>query len=135
LNLFETMGDADKSAADDKTEGLPNVPEWQASEKLKYEKEALDFYISSHPLAQYEEVLRRFAPYSAGNLKHCDPQQEIFLGGMLTQVRFFNTKKARNGNTRYARFKLEDTTGQVECVMWPDDYVRYKDLVVEDHIG
>ena len=40
-----------------------------------------------------------------------------------------NTKKARNGNSRYLRCKVEDFTGAVECVMWPDDFVRYKDEV------
>jgi DNA polymerase III subunit alpha len=58
----------------------------------------------------------------------------VTLGGMLTQVRFMNTKKARNGNSRYVRCKIEDLTGVVECVMWPDDYVRYKDEVVEDRV-
>ena len=53
---------------------------------------------------------------------------------MLTQLRYMNTKKARNGNTRYLRCKLEDFTGSVECVMWPDDYLRYKDEVHEDRI-
>jgi DNA polymerase-3 subunit alpha len=53
---------------------------------------------------------------------------------MLTQVRFQNTKKARNGNSRYVRCKLEDFTGAVECVMWPDDFARYKDEVHEDRI-
>ena len=43
-----------------------------------------------------------------------------------------NTKKARNGNSRYARCKLEDFTGAVECVMWPDDFVRFKDEFVDD---
>src|SRR5439155_11913824 len=41
---------------------------------------------------------------------------------------------ARNGNSRYARFKLEDFSGAAECVMWPDDYVKYKELVEEDRI-
>ena len=26
---------------------------------------------------------------------------------------------------RFVRCKVEDFTGQVECVMWPDDYARY----------
>jgi DNA polymerase-3 subunit alpha len=43
-----------------------------------------------------------------------------------------NTKKARNGNSRYLRCKVEDFTGAAECVMWPDDFVRYKDTVAED---
>ena len=61
-------------------------------------------------------------------------EQEVTLGGMLTQVRFMNTKKARNGNSRYVRCKLEDFTGAAECVMWPDDFVRYKDELPEDHV-
>ena len=32
------------------------------------------------------------------------------------------------------RCKVEDFTGAVECVMWPDDFVRYKDEVQEDRI-
>ena len=40
------------------------MPEWPDSEKLKYEKEALDFYFSSHPLAQHEDELRRFATHA-----------------------------------------------------------------------
>ena len=67
-------------------------------------------------------------------LRDCEPNQEVFIGGMLTGVRLMNTKKARNGNSRYARFKLEDFSGAAECVMWPDDYVKYKELVAEDRI-
>ncbi len=134
MNLFDSVesvgGDTVKAAND----GLRNVPEWQPLEKLKYEKESLDFYISSHPLGQYEDSLRRFSGQAVANLKQCEPNQEVFMGGMLTVVRFMNTKKARNGNSRYARFKLEDFSGSAECVMWPDDYAKYKDLVEEDRI-
>lgn len=133
LNLF----DAPESSGDgshEPNEGLRNIPEWVPLEKLKYEKESLDFYVSSHPLGQYEDTLRRFSSHAAANLRDCEANQEVFLGGMLTIVRFMNTKKARNGNSRYARFKLEDFSGNVECVMWPDDYVKYKELVLEDKI-
>jgi DNA polymerase-3 subunit alpha len=115
-------------------EGLRDIPEWPANEKLKYEKEALDFYISSHPLAEHGDDLGRFSTHTVSQLAELGPNQEVFMGGMLTQVRFMNTKKARNGNSRYVRCKLEDFTGSVECVMWPDDYVRHKDLIVEDRI-
>jgi DNA polymerase-3 subunit alpha len=101
---------------------------------LKFEKEALDFYISSHPLAQHEDTLKRFTSHTVAMLKDLAHQQEVFLGGMFTQVRLMNTKKARNGNSRYARCKIEDFTGAVECVMWPDDYVRFKDFIVDDAI-
>ncbi len=115
-------------------EGLRNLKEWGPSEKLKYEKEALDFYISSHPLAQHGSALERFASHALDQIKHLAANQEVFCGGMLTQVRYMDTKKARNGNTRYVRCKLEDLNGSVECVMWPDDYLRYKEIIEEDRI-
>ena len=54
---------------------------------------------------------------------------------MLSQVRFMNTKRpGRNGNSRYVRCKLEDFSGIVECMMWPDDFARYKDEFGDDRI-
>ncbi len=133
-SLFEAAGGDGASASGPAGEALPEVPEWPETEKLKYEKEVLDFYLSSHPLAQREKELRRFATCTVEQLKQLPAEQEVTLGGMLVQVRFMNTKKARNGNSRYVRCKLEDFTGSVECVMWPDDYARQKDEVLEDRV-
>ncbi|MFN4260830.1 MAG: DNA polymerase III subunit alpha [Gemmataceae bacterium] len=132
-NFFDVFENTDND--NDKTVSqLPNVPPWSDSEQLKYEKEALDFYFSSHPLAEFEQDLRTFATHQVSQLSQLPANQEVILGGMITQLRFQNTKKARNGNTRYARCKLEDFSGAVECVMWPDDFVRYKDEFTEDRV-
>jgi DNA polymerase-3 subunit alpha len=132
FDVLEADGDGEAAKA---AEPLPDVPEWPDSEKLKYEKEALDFYFSSHPLAQHEAELRRFATHAVEHLAKLEANQEVLLGGMLTQVRFLNTKRpGRNGNSRYVRCKLEDFTGQVECMMWPDEFVRYKDEFADDRI-
>jgi DNA polymerase-3 subunit alpha len=129
-NLFEAVGDDE--AAVDVNDVLPEVPEWPEAEKLKYEKEVLDFYMSSHPLAQMEKDIKRYATHSASELQHLPADKEVTLGGMLTQLRYMNTKKARNGNSRYLRCKVEDFSGTVECVMWPEDFARFKDEVRED---
>lgn len=134
MNLFAAFDGEEAGTAASSAGVLPNLPEWPALEKLKYEKEALDFYISSHPLAQYEELLRLFSACTSKDIQNMEPEREVLIGGMLTQVRLMNTKKARNGNSRYARFKVEDFQGAVECVMWPDDYARYKEQVTDDKI-
>jgi DNA polymerase-3 subunit alpha len=130
-NFFEVF---DGTSQADATHSLPDVPEWPATEKLKNEKEALDFYFSSHPLAQHEDVIQLFSSHRVNQLTDLGAGQEVVIGGMLTQVRLLNTKKARNGNSRYCRCKLEEFTGSAECVIWPDDYLRCKDLVQEDQI-
>src|SRR5262249_30841200 len=95
-NLFDAFGPADAATAT-VAETLPEVPAWSESEKLKYEKEVLDFYFSSHPLAQYERELRRFASHTVAQLKGLPAMEEVTIGGMLTQLRYSNTKNARNG--------------------------------------
>jgi DNA polymerase-3 subunit alpha len=135
MSFFDVLEATGDGAAEGLPEGLPDVPEWPDGEKLKYEKEALDFYYSSHPLAQHEAELRRYATHAVEQLPKLEANQEVLLGGILLQVRFMNTKRpGRNGNSRYVRCKLEDFTGQVECMMWPDEFVRYKDEFADDRI-
>jgi DNA polymerase-3 subunit alpha len=105
------------------------------TEKLKYEKEVLDFYMTSHPLAQREAEIRRYITHSVGDLKGVPANTEVTLGGMMTQVRVMTYKKPqRNGNTRYGRCKVEDFSGIIETVMWGDEFNKYKDALVEDEI-
>jgi len=134
LSLFGVSEDSNGAPMAVRSIDLPDIPEWADNEKLKYEKESLDFYFSSHPLAQYADDLRHFATHTINQLGNLAANQEVILGGVLTQIRLMNTKRARNGNTRYARCKLEDLTGAAECVMWPDDYHRQKDSFVEDRV-
>jgi DNA polymerase-3 subunit alpha len=129
--LFESSDTAGEEAT---AEALPDIPEWSDSEKLKNEKEALDFYFSSHPLTEHHKTIEQFASHTVSQLAELVPNQEVVLGGILTQIRYMNTKKARNGNSRYVRCKLEDFTGAAECVLWPDDYLRCKDEVCEDRV-
>lgn len=130
FDAIESGGDAKSPVGS----SLPDIPEWPNNEKLKYEKEALDFYVTSHPLAQYEDVVRRFSSHTVSQVAGLQAGQEVVIGGMIVALRLMNTKKARNGNTRYLRCRLEDITGSVECVMWPEDYARYKDDIKEDYI-
>jgi len=112
-----------------------DVPAWSETEKLKAEKEVLDFYFSSHPLVQHERTLRRYATHAVEQIKTLPADEEVFLGGMFTLVRYMNYKKPRrDGNNRYMRCKFEDITGSVECVMWADEFSRYKDEIADDRI-
>src|SRR5262249_53593573 len=132
-SIFD-MFDGTANGAADALPALVHVPAWSHSEQLKHEKEALDFYFSSHPLAQFEAELRRYATHSVEQLDQLEPGQEVLLGGMMSQVRYMNVKKSRNGNTRYVRCNFEDFTGQAECVMWPDDFLKFKDAFGEDRV-
>ncbi|MBX9583538.1 MAG: DNA polymerase III subunit alpha [Gemmataceae bacterium] len=111
--------------------GLPDVPEWPDAEKLKFEKEALDFYMSSHPLAEHDEQLRRFRTHDAAAAVKAPHGTPVLVGGMVTGLQVRTVQK--NGK-RWAMFQLEDFTGQVKCILWSDEYARVKDQVADDAV-
>jgi DNA polymerase-3 subunit alpha len=115
-------------------EGVPDLPEWPELEKLKFEKESLDFYISSHPLAQFDEQLRRFRTHDTAQLGRLSVGTEVRVGGMVTSFGTRVIKAGRNMGSHFAIFKLEDFTGQAKLVLWSDQFARYKDDVKEDEI-
>ena len=134
-SIFDLMaGDADGDSANGTGEKektpLPNVPRWSNTEQLKNEKEALDFYFSSHPLAEFDAALRRYSSHTCEMVNGARSDSEVRFGGMLSSVRFMTTKKG----DRFVRCKIEDFSGQCECVMWPSDFQRYPDKFVDDKI-
>ncbi len=55
-------------------------------DKLNFEKEALGFYFSSHPLAQHEAELT-YASHRLIDIEKLSAGSEVMVGGMITQVR------------------------------------------------
>jgi DNA polymerase-3 subunit alpha len=133
-SLFDEMdgGGGDDGATN---HGLPDVPEWPETERLKFEKEALDFYISSHPLAQHDEQLRRFRTHDAGDLAKGKDGTKAQVGGMITNLDVRTANKGRNIGRKYAMFRVEDFTGSVRCIMWSDEYSQFKEVVSSDFVG
>jgi DNA polymerase-3 subunit alpha len=130
FDLLESPGD-DAGGGIAAPEPLPEMDEWSDADKLKHEKESLDFYLSSHPLAQVEQELRTFITSSIDAAIRLADGAEARLGGMMTQVRLMT---ARQSGRRYARCKIEDFSGQAECVMWTENFERYKEEFVNDRI-
>ncbi len=129
-SIFDLMSAEDGAAVEKTNPPLPNIPRWSNMDQLKFEKEALDFYFSSHPLAEYDTALKRFASHTCQMAADAKNGTEVRFGGMISQTRFMTTKKGG----RYVRCKIEDFTAQLDCVMWPDDFGRYPTEFVDDKI-
>ena len=92
---------------------LPDVPDWSHSQKLAFEKEVFGFYLTSHPLAENAEQIRRYATHSVKELAGVDEKAEILLGGMVSSIKKASTKKpSRNGHSRYVNFDFETPEGR-----------------------
>ena len=113
---------------------LPDVPEWEEREKLAAEKEVLGFYLTSHPLAEHEKTLATYCTHNTTEIAGVPHRSEVVMGGMISSIKFSQTKNARAGstNTKYAMFDLEDLNGAVRCILWPEEFANHGHLVQAD---
>jgi DNA polymerase-3 subunit alpha len=128
--------DADEDRVSTTNSALPEQAEFGEKERLAMEKEVLGFYLSSHPLAEYENTLRVFCTHTSTQLAKVEARSEVMLGGMLAAIKFSHTKTARAGstNTKYAMWDLEDLDGIVRCILWPEQFAEFGHLVKADAI-
>jgi DNA polymerase-3 subunit alpha len=117
MSMFGSLG----AAAAKSDETLPDVEEWPESALLKAEKESLGFYVTSHPLTRYEEVIRHFSNASAASLAEMKDGSAITIGGM---VQGFKRKMTKKGKPM-AIAEIEDLTGKCKAIFWPETYERY----------
>ena len=96
----------------------PETPEWREGLRLAYEKEALGFYITGHPLARYEKELESLTNTNAERIKELPDKTPVRLGGVVARVQLKLTKKG----DRMAFLTVEDLAGLVEVIVFPDLY-------------
>lgn len=100
---------------------LPRVMDcepFSEMEKLKIEKDVVGFYISGHPLDQFEVELESFCKPISDIKKY--PNQDISIGGIVSGVRNGQTK---NGKP-FAVLSIEDYNSSVELFLMGEKYMN-----------
>lgn len=103
------------------------LAEWPVNQKLSFEREALGFFISGHPLEKFRSDLKRFGALSTTDVRQ-GGKREVRVGGVVSALKLKNTKKG----DRYASLMLEDWLGAIEALVWPDTYKQYSHILVSD---
>ncbi|MGN0135517.1 DNA polymerase III subunit alpha [Anaerotignum sp.] len=136
LNLFDLDGGDETFQQQDE---LPPIQEYPLREKLAMEKEVLGIYVSGHPLAEYEEQLRRkishssldFLPPEEGEDRlQVEEETKVIVGGMVAGI---SVKYTRN-NDKMAFVTLEDFQGSLEIVIFPKVYEKCTAFLKEDEV-
>jgi len=127
--LFGVFAPEQPSAAD--SEKLPAVPEWEEHQRLASEKEVLGFFITGHPLEKYKDKLLDFNVVTTEAIcamKNGTGRDEINSAGIISKVR---VQKSRKGEL-YATAALEDMTGSVDVIVFPEAYRRLQGILKQE---
>ncbi|QSR85361.1 DNA polymerase III subunit alpha [Methylacidimicrobium sp. B4] len=95
------------------------LPEFPTSQKLRFEKELLGVYLSGHPVEEFRSQLRPFQTAEIGALSSLADGAPVRLAGIVGRIEVRTS--SRDGRP-FARLQIEDSTGSVEAIVFPDLY-------------
>ncbi len=137
IDMFDFLGEEKKIEID-----YPDLPEFQTTVKLLFEKEVAGLYITGHLLDDIRDKLEGVfntsflkAPETEEGVELTEEQheeheefinsfiyKEVTMGGILFDVQKVMTRN----NKEMAHGKLEDLYGVIEFVVFPRQYERLK---------
>ncbi len=106
------------------------LPAPSTMEQLGWEKETLGIFVSGHPLADVAEALARTGAVPVRNLRDFEDDSQVKIAGLVTAVRRTMTK----AQAQMLIATVEDTTGAIECVVFPKQYADLQARFIEDAI-
>jgi len=120
--LFGDMfGGADASPQED----LPKVPDWKRMQALQGEKEMIGFYVSGHPLDEYDDRIADLRSHETDQLADLPRNFEVKLCGILTNIQRRRSKEGK----LYVTLGVEDHKGVLEAMIFNG---RDNDHLIDD---
>jgi DNA polymerase-3 subunit alpha len=124
--LFGVFQQEESEADNDK---LPNIPDWDEQARLAAEKEIVGFFITGHPLEKYKDKLADLQALRidevAAMTRSTGKDETIATAGIIGNVR---VQKSKRGEF-YAQATLEDMSGSIDMIVFPEAYKRLGDKV------
>ena len=129
-SLADMFGDAEDDTVVE-TIPIPNVPEFARDQLLGFERDLLGLYISDHPLQTFLPTFEKRRAVRISDLAEMGDRQEVTLGGIITSIKPFTSKKS---GEPMAFFNIEDMSGTVACTMFPKIFADFGDRLQKDAI-
>lgn len=110
------------------------IEEWTEKQRLEAEKSTLGFYLTGHPVCQYESELDYIRNGNIASLLEkahsTKTKMEARVAGLVVELRLRQTKKG----TTMGFALLDDNTGRMEVAAFSKTYEKYRELLVKDQV-
>jgi DNA polymerase III subunit alpha len=113
---------------------LPDIPELPNADLLKFEKELLGLYLTSHPLSERQSEIERYTTASSREAGQLSEGTEVYVGAVVSAVKKRITKNGRSAGQQMAIVTLEDLDGQIEATIFAEnlaDIIKRKPAALE----
>ena len=111
---------------------LPDVADWAQAERLQRELDSIGFYLSAHPLDEYQSMLGRLGVVRAADLvatvRASGGAALVKLAGAVLGVQ----QRTSQRGSRYAFVQLSDPSGAFEITVFSEVLATARDLLDGD---
>jgi DNA polymerase-3 subunit alpha len=123
-------GSADNALHTDMEAVLPKVESWSQAELSKREKAAVGFFLSTHPLDEFQSILNDLKILNIADREGIQVGDRMQIAGIISGLQIRHSKK---GN-RFCIFRLEDQSAGVKCLAWSESFSKHAELLKDDEI-
>ena len=109
-------------------ESLPDAVAWTQVEIASREKAAVGFYLSTHPLDNYRDLLTQMKIKPIAEHEELRSGDAAKLAGMITGLQIRTSKR---GN-RFAQFRFEDRSGGIKGVVLGESFNKLNAMLADD---
>ncbi|MFN0138541.1 MAG: DNA polymerase III subunit alpha [Pyrinomonadaceae bacterium] len=112
------------------TDQLPDVSPWSQAEVALREKNAVGFYLSTHPLDDYQSMLTAARLRNLADYGDLVAGQTIKLAGMISMCQI---RVSKRGN-RFCTLRLEDRSGGIKGVVMGNVLPELTQFLLDDEL-
>lgn len=107
---------------------IPPVEPWAPAERLRREHDAVGFFLSGHPLDDYEHVLKRLRVQRFAEFAQTVRANGTGVAKVAVSVIDKSERRTKSGS-KMGIVNLSDPSGQFEAILFSEGLQRYRDLL------
>ncbi len=132
VGQFDLFGGISEPSAGNQIINIPDLPEWEKSMLLNYEREMLGLYVSDHPLFGLEHVISANSEISIADIQNDELPHDraVLVAGMVSGIQ----RKVTKQGASWAIATLESLDGVIDVMVFPQTYSQYGQLLTQDSI-
>ena len=128
INAIESLVSYAKDTESEYLYFVPNLPDFTEQEVMEHEYTLLGYYLTRHPLDSCPTIIKDYSKIQ--ELPRHEEGRGVTVGGLIVECKEIVTKKGQP----MAFLQLEDLTGRVEVIVFPNSYKKYKDILYLNNI-
>jgi DNA polymerase-3 subunit alpha len=107
---------------------IPPVEPWAPAERLRREHDAVGFFLSGHPLDDYEHVLKRLRVQRFADFAQTVRANGTGVAKVAVSVIDKSERRTKSGS-KMGIVQLSDPSGQFEAILFSEGLQKYRDLL------